>query len=82
MCRKNKTGAQPLNVLDIKGGATLNNDYFKNLNRFPAHGETVLKKVIYAGKDTFSMKDAKIVSVNSLVETINEIVSPTPSGKR
>jgi hypothetical protein len=55
---------------------------FRNLNRFPAHGETVLKKVIYAGMDTFSMKDAKIVSVNSLVETINEIVSPTPSDNR
>lgn len=74
--------AGQINALEIKGGATINNDYLKNLNRFPAHGETVLKKVIYAGKDTFSMKDAKIVSVNSLVDTINEIVSPTPSGKR
>ena len=74
--------AGQLNVLEIKGGATINNDYFKNLNRFPAHGEAVLKKVIYTGMDTFSMRDAKIVSVNSLVETINEIVTPTPSGDR
>lgn len=69
-----------INALEIKGGATINSDYFKNLNRFPAQGETVLKKVIYTGMDTFSMKDTKIVSVSSLVETINQIVSPTSTG--
>src|SRR5690554_1232169 len=72
--------AGQINALVIKGGATINSDYFKNLNRFPAHSETVLKKVIYTGMDTLSMKDTKIVSVNSLVETIKQIVSPTLSG--
>jgi hypothetical protein len=34
--------AGQINALEIKGGATINSDYFKNLNRFPAYGETVL----------------------------------------
>ena len=53
--------AGQLNVLEIKGGATINNDYFRNLKRFPAHDETVLKKVIYTGMDTFSKNDVKII---------------------
>ena len=64
--------AGQINALEIKGGATINNDYFRNLKRFPAHDETVLKKVIYTGMDTFSKNDVKIIGAHNPIEPVHD----------
>ena len=64
-----------LHALEIKGGATINSDYVKNLKLFPVESEKVSKKVIYTGIDNISMKDVKIIGFKNLEETIKEIIS-------
>jgi uncharacterized protein len=64
-----------IHALEIKGGATINSDYLKNLKRFPAKSESVSKKVIYTGTDNIAMNDVKITGFNALEETLKNIVS-------
>jgi len=61
--------------LEIKGGATINSDYIRNLKLFPVESDKVSKKVIYTGFDNISMKDVKIIGFKNLEETIKEIIS-------
>jgi len=63
-----------IHALEIKGGATINSDYLKNLKRFPAKSESVSKKVIYTGIDNISMNDVKIIGFRSLEEILKNIV--------
>lgn len=62
-----------MHAIEIKGGATVNRDYIKNLNRFPARDE-MSKRVIYTGKDTLLMKDVTITSFTEIESTIREII--------
>jgi len=64
-----------LHALEIKGGATINSDYIRNLKLFPVESEKVSKKVIYTGFDNITMKDVKIIGFKNLEETIKEIIS-------
>ena len=62
-------------AIEIKGGATINSDYIKNLKLFSVNDGNVSKKVIYTGSDNISMRDVNIIGYNSLEETIKEIIS-------
>lgn len=64
-----------LHALEIKGGATINSDYVRNLKLFPVKSDRVSKKVIYTGIDNISMNDVKIIGFNSLEESIKDIIS-------
>lgn len=64
-----------LHALEIKGGATINSDYVRNLKLFPVKSDRVSKKVIYTGIDNISMNDVKIIGFNSLEERIKDIIS-------
>jgi len=64
-----------LHALEIKGGATINSDYVRNLKLFPVQNDMVSKKVIYTGIDNILINDVKIVGFKSLEESIKDIVS-------
>jgi hypothetical protein len=63
-----------IHAIEIKGGATINSDYLKNLKLFPLKGDKVSKKVIYTGNEIISMSDVDIIGYNSLKNTIKDII--------
>ncbi len=67
-----------LMAVEIKGGETYNNEFIKNLKKFPdaAIKKDIEKILIYTGERSFNIKDIKIVSFNDftpLLENINKI---------
>lgn len=66
--------AGQMNAIEIKGGATINSDYLKNLNRFPSPDKKLSKRVIYTGKDSVSLKDVKIIRFKEIEMVIREMI--------
>lgn len=64
-----------LNLVEIKGGATINKDYLKNLKSFPSQEVNVEKWIFYTGADSISLGDAKIVGWNKISELLNQLAA-------
>jgi len=60
-------------ALEIKGGATFNKDYLKNLNRLPSSKVEIEKYVIHPGDYSTKIKDVKIVSKSDLGQFLNDV---------
>lgn len=62
-----------LHLIEIKGGATINKDYMKNLKSFPLKGFEVEKRVIYTGDTSFALGDLAITGWNELAKVLEEL---------
>lgn len=67
-----------LMILEIKAGETYNNDFIKNLNKFPhvVSKIEIEKILIYAGDESFKMLDINIIPYNKFglfLENLNSI---------
>ncbi len=62
-------------MIEIKGGATINTDYMKNLKSFPVRGLEVEKRVIYTGDKSLMMGDVAVTGWNGLTELLNQLAN-------
>ena len=66
--------AGKLMLIECKGGETFNNEYLKNLLRFPdTQTQKPEKMLIYAGENSMKIKDVKIISVFDLTSFLNDL---------
>jgi uncharacterized protein len=65
-------GNNEIMAIEIKGGATFNKDYLKNLNKFPSKDTKVNKKLIYTADNTFTISDIQMFGWNLFSEFLNE----------
>ncbi len=63
-----------LYAIEIKGGATMNKDYVKNLKRFPAK-DNVLRHVIYTGKENIILPEYQLIAYSNIKTLIQKIIS-------
>ncbi len=66
--------AGKLMLIECKGGETFNNDYLKNLIRFPESQKSE-KVVIYAGRNSMKIKDINIKSIYDLPSLLDDVHS-------
>lgn len=64
---------EKLHLIEIKGGATINKDYMKNLKSFPLKGSQVEKRIIYTGDNSLKMGDVEIYGWNELTEILEQL---------
>lgn len=64
-----------LHLVEIKGGATINWDYQKNLNRFPDQDSGLKKWIIYTGEDTIDTADITIVGRKELSKVLSTLAT-------
>ncbi|HPM10028.1 MAG TPA: ATP-binding protein [Paludibacter sp.] len=62
-----------LHLIEVKGGATFNRDYMKNLKSFPLKGSKVNKRIIYTGENSLTMGDVEITGWNNLSKVLGEL---------
>lgn len=62
-----------LHLIEIKGGATINTDYMKNLTSFPVRGLGVEKHVIYTGDKSLTIGDVEITGWNGLIKLLAQL---------
>lgn len=63
-----------LSALEIKGGATINSDYLKNIKKFLPQMDNMTKYVIYTGQKTLQIGDVKIVGWNDISSVLKKVV--------
>lgn len=62
-----------LHLIEVKGGATFNRDYMKNLKSFPLKGSKVNKRIIYTGENSLTTGDVEITGWNNLSKVLGEL---------
>jgi hypothetical protein len=62
-----------LHLIEIKGGATMNTDYMKNLKSFPVKGAEVERHIIYTGENSLTTGDVEITGWNNLSKVLGEL---------
>lgn len=62
-----------LHLIEIKGGATINKDYMKNLKSFPVTESEVEKHIIYTGDNSFTIGNVEITGWNELSKTLEQL---------
>ncbi len=62
-----------LHLIEIKGGATINTDYMKNLTSFPVRGLGVEKHVIYTGDKSLTIGDVEITGWYGLIKLLAQL---------
>ncbi|HOG19074.1 MAG TPA: ATP-binding protein [Salinivirgaceae bacterium] len=62
-----------LHLIEIKGGATINKDYMKNLKSFPIKGMEVEKHIIYTGDNSLTIGEVEITGWNELKEVLEQL---------
>lgn len=67
-------GNKELMAIEIKGGATFNKDYLKNLRNFPAKDTKVIKKLIYTAEDNMTLVDTQLISWTNFPDFLNESI--------
>lgn len=67
-------GNNEIMAIEIKGGATFNKDYLKNLKNFPAKDTKINKKLIYTAENNFKIYDVQLIGWNNFSEFLNESV--------
>lgn len=67
---ENQTGK--LMLIECKGGETFNNEFLKNLIRFPVNNNSE-KILIYAGRNSMRIKDISIMSIYELPALLNKL---------
>ncbi len=67
-------GNNEIMAIEIKGGATFNRDFVKNLKNFPARDIKVHKKLIYNAENTMSIADIQMIGWNNLPKFLNETI--------
>ncbi len=65
-------GNNEIMAIEIKGGATFNKDYLKNLKNFPAKDTKVHKKLIYTAEQTHDISDIQLIGWNGFSAFLNE----------
>ena len=64
---------EKLHLIEIKGGATMNTDYMKNLKSFPVKGAEVERHIIYTGENSLTTGDVEITGWNNLSKVLGEL---------
>lgn len=67
-------GNKELMAIEIKGGATFNKDYLKNLRNFPAKDTKVINKLIYTAEDNMTLADTQLISWTNFPDFLNESI--------
>jgi uncharacterized protein len=67
-------GNNEIMAIEIKGGATFNKDFLKNLKNFPAKDTTIHKKLIYNAENPISISDIQMIGWNNFPEFLNELI--------
>ncbi len=62
-----------LHLIEIKGGATINKDYMKNLKSFPVRESEVKKRIIYTGDNSLTMGHIEITGWNELSKVLEQL---------
>jgi hypothetical protein len=60
-------------AIEIKGGATFNTDYLKNLKNFPAKNVPVKKKLIYGADLSSNINDVQLIAWNDFSIFLKDI---------
>ncbi len=68
-----ESSTRSLYAIEIKGGATMNSDYLKNLKLFPQQQE-VAQYIIYTGKDNIKMPEYQIITIKDINVLIQKII--------
>lgn len=66
-------GNGQLCVIEIKGGATINQDYLKHIKRFNPDGIKTEKYVIYTGKETINIGNVNIIGQKDMLSCLKSI---------
>jgi predicted AAA+ superfamily ATPase len=61
-------GNNEIMAIEIKGGATFNKDYVRNLKNFPEHETKVNKMLISTAENSIEISGVKMISWNSISE--------------
>ncbi len=67
-------GNSEIMAIEIKGGATFNKDYLRNLKNFPAMDTSVSKYIIYAATDNVKIDNVNLISWNNFTVFLNEFI--------
>lgn len=65
-------GTNSIMAIEIKGGATFNKDYLKNLNRLPDSAISIEKYLIHPGDQSIKIKDVNIVGRSGFGQFLRE----------
>ncbi|MCF8380838.1 MAG: ATP-binding protein [Bacteroidales bacterium] len=60
-------------ALEIKGGESFSKDYLKNLKNFPGNNDSLIKKLIYAGKSSSDISGVSLIGWKDFGGFLGEI---------